>query len=400
MNAPFDRLHADLADLAEEVTVVDLQDRVLRTSRRLGMRRALVGGAAVLAVLAAGSGTALAVLPKRHESLPPAVITSLSASPPAASPTPDSSPSAGTPSAPPTSASPAKPSATMPALYFYRDDDPDGVIKNDLLYRPVGGSWRVVSRLPGPAGTTNATQVSLSPDRQSVAWMTEDGKVQVSAEDGTGVLALTQPSPSDRCGEGITWTGDSRRIVYAQRSSAVGPTATIKVLNADGSWAHTLATVPTGLNCSVSASGDGRTVAYLDGKNNKIDLFALDGSQTHTLTPRLPHQQVLAEIIALDQHADRLLVSTLAEGGCGCSPPHMYFLIDVDSGKVTRLSQDGTASISGKFTLDGRIVFVDDLNRANGNGVVPRLTLFGPDGKVLSHATAPKFSYGTLVSVG
>ncbi len=66
----------------------------------------------------------------------------------------------------------------------------------------------------------------------------------------------------------------------------------------------------------------------------------------------------------------------------------------------TRLSQDGTASISGKFTLDGRILFLDDLNRANGNGVVPRLTLFGPDGKVLSHATAPKFNLGYLVSVG
>ncbi len=69
MNGPFDRLHADLADLAEEVRVVDLRDRTLRTSRNLGIRRTLLGAAAV-AVLAIGTGAAFAVLPGRHAALP------------------------------------------------------------------------------------------------------------------------------------------------------------------------------------------------------------------------------------------------------------------------------------------------------------------------------------------
>lgn len=66
MNAPFDRLHADLADLADEVRVVDLRERAVRTSRQLAVRRTLVGAAAAVAVVAIGAGTAFAVLPGRH----------------------------------------------------------------------------------------------------------------------------------------------------------------------------------------------------------------------------------------------------------------------------------------------------------------------------------------------
>lgn len=408
MTAPFDRLHADLADLAEEVTVVNLQDRVLRTSRQLGMRRTLVGGAAVLAVLAAASGTALAVLPQQHDSVPPAVITSQSASPPApsasSSPTPDAPPSTGTPSAPPTSASPPNASATMPALYFYRLDRQDGALKNDLSYRPAGGAWRVVSALPQPPGTTPSTlpRISLSPDRRSMAWVTADGKLQVSAVDGTGLRTLGQSSPSFSCGwGGITWTGDSRRIVYVEHSAVQAATDTIKVVNASGSGARTLASIPAGTQCSVHASGDGRTVAYLDQKNNKVDLLPVDGGGQHAMTLRLPSGQVSRALIAVSPDGQRLLISTVSrQTACGCSPPQRYYLVGVGSGDFTRLDQDGTAPISGGFTDDGRVVLVDDLNRDNGNGVVPRLTLFGPDGSVLGHAAAPDFTYGYLVTIG
>lgn len=70
MNAPFDRLHADLADLAEQVTVVDLRDRTLRTSRNLGIRRTLLSAAAVIVVVAIGTGAAFAVLPGQRAALP------------------------------------------------------------------------------------------------------------------------------------------------------------------------------------------------------------------------------------------------------------------------------------------------------------------------------------------
>lgn len=99
MNEDFDRLRAGLADIAGEVTVVDLRDRALRTSRQIGVRRAVVGGLAVAAVLAIGAGTAFAVLPTRHDPGPGGTPTpSQSAS---ASPVPSGSPATSTaPSAP------------------------------------------------------------------------------------------------------------------------------------------------------------------------------------------------------------------------------------------------------------------------------------------------------------
>jgi hypothetical protein len=66
MNARYDRLHADLTDLAEQVTVVDLRDRALRTSRKLRTLRTILGAAAAFVLLTIGAGTAFAVLPGRH----------------------------------------------------------------------------------------------------------------------------------------------------------------------------------------------------------------------------------------------------------------------------------------------------------------------------------------------
>jgi hypothetical protein len=59
-----DRLRHDLAGLAEQVTPVDLRDRVLRTSRRLGIQRAIATSAAAVVVLAAAAGTAFALTPR------------------------------------------------------------------------------------------------------------------------------------------------------------------------------------------------------------------------------------------------------------------------------------------------------------------------------------------------
>lgn len=90
-----DRLRLDLADLAEEVNAVDLCDQVLRTSRRLAIRRVIVTSATVLTLFAA-TGTAFAVIPRGDGpvSVPadsPSVI--VPPSPPAdPSPTPSSTP--------------------------------------------------------------------------------------------------------------------------------------------------------------------------------------------------------------------------------------------------------------------------------------------------------------------
>jgi hypothetical protein len=71
-----DRLRLDLAELADEAIQIDLHDRVLTFSRRLGIQRAVAGSAAVLALVAAASGAAFAVLPDRAAPpMPPAAST-------------------------------------------------------------------------------------------------------------------------------------------------------------------------------------------------------------------------------------------------------------------------------------------------------------------------------------
>lgn len=91
-----ERLRADLAELADEVTVVDLRDRALRASRALRIRRAVGGATAALAVVAIGVAIAYAVVPDdRHG---PAPVSSASAPAPSASSS--SEPDASTPPAP------------------------------------------------------------------------------------------------------------------------------------------------------------------------------------------------------------------------------------------------------------------------------------------------------------
>ncbi|MFK3982608.1 hypothetical protein ACI2K4_19805 [Micromonospora sp. NPDC050397] len=77
-----DRLRNDLADLAEEAAPVDLRDRALRTSRRIGVQRTLASSAAALVMIGAATGTAFAFLPKDNpgpapgtETPTPAVVT-------------------------------------------------------------------------------------------------------------------------------------------------------------------------------------------------------------------------------------------------------------------------------------------------------------------------------------
>ncbi|WP_346537462.1 hypothetical protein [Micromonospora sp. DPT] len=81
------RLRLDLTDLAEEVTPVDLRDRALRTSRRIGIQRAVATSAAAVVLFGAATGTAFAILPNRNADPVPGTTPSATASPsPTASP--------------------------------------------------------------------------------------------------------------------------------------------------------------------------------------------------------------------------------------------------------------------------------------------------------------------------
>jgi hypothetical protein len=109
MNEQFDQLHQDLADLAGEVTSVDLRNRALATSRKIGIRRAVAGTAAAALVLLASAGVAYAVLPEQHNTMPAGPPSSVSTTPPTPPISPEPATSSSTPSAP------ASPSTTVTA---------------------------------------------------------------------------------------------------------------------------------------------------------------------------------------------------------------------------------------------------------------------------------------------
>jgi hypothetical protein len=83
-------IRENLADLAEEVSIVDLYDRALRTSRRLAWTRAAVACAAVIVLVVALGATGLALRARPRAQSPIGTPTSapLTATPPPSSPPP------------------------------------------------------------------------------------------------------------------------------------------------------------------------------------------------------------------------------------------------------------------------------------------------------------------------
>lgn len=164
MNAPFDRLHADLADLADEVRVVDLRDRTLRSSRNLGIRRTLLGAATAIAVLAIGAGTTFATVSYRQTGLPAGPGSSVQ--PTATSPSGDVTASASPPGAP--SASPsASPAASGTGTVQWAVDPgvyvPASWLAPDQL--PFNPTYSWVSLTPEPTiepGPTSGNETSCS----------------------------------------------------------------------------------------------------------------------------------------------------------------------------------------------------------------------------------------------
>ncbi|MCW3843560.1 hypothetical protein ONA70_25995 [Micromonospora yasonensis] len=148
-----DRLRFDLADLADEVTPVDLRDRALRTSRRLGIQRAVTTSAAALVMIAAATGTALAIRP--NEQSGPAPATSVTATPTPtperASPSPSTAEPADAPMAPVT-ADEAR-NASIRLGKWSTDFCPAGTYRfNDgnSVYKPLQDSPRTFSILGDP----------------------------------------------------------------------------------------------------------------------------------------------------------------------------------------------------------------------------------------------------------
>jgi TolB protein len=154
-----EQLRTHLSDLAEEVTVVDLRDRALRTSHRLAARRAAVTAiAAAAAALAVAAGVTVAV--SRRDALPP-----------------------------------AGPAATAPRL--------DGTA---LYYRPTGGGYRVFSVTAGRVSEHHTVlapandpcvpnSLTVSPDGRYLAWVVRSPN---AGPENVGILTVSRLDGSQR----------------------------------------------------------------------------------------------------------------------------------------------------------------------------------------------------------
>ena len=379
MNARFDRLHADLADLAEQVTVVDLRDRSLRTSRNLGRRRTLVAAAAAVAVLALGAGAAFVVLPGGHTALP-------------VGPGSSNQPSAAATS--PTSPQPHE-SDPVPGMYLYLPATPTVAANNDILYRPPGGDWRKVATVPAPPQPSR-TVVVVSPDHQHIATLS-DGTVRVSALDGSQATTVATDIGTGPC-QGPRWTADSRQLLIT--TTTAGRTGyTIQAVDLDGTGPHTVGTTSHAIGCG-PVSSDGSTVyAVYPGA-----LLAFDtGTAPRTVAADWPPGQEPRQVIAASPGSTRLLVATGSSAdACHCSPLERYAVVDTATGRVTRLDnandKQGSAAVSGAFTADGRVVLLAAHSRSDG-GITLFLTVFGPDGTIVGNPPLPTMEYGYFVGI-
>ncbi|GAA3748062.1 hypothetical protein [Micromonospora maritima] len=171
-----DRLRFDLADLAEEVTPVDLRDRALRTSRRLGIQRAVVTSAAALAVLAVATGTALAIRPNGPAPAPAG--PSVTSTAPSVEPTPTApvEPSR-TPSNEP-SVEAGQPQSALTGTRYYLEQ----TSTRSRIHAVRGTQDRVVHEIGHQDSRCEANTVSVSPDGRRVVWVQDSTDSGVSGD--------------------------------------------------------------------------------------------------------------------------------------------------------------------------------------------------------------------------
>ncbi|MET8040736.1 hypothetical protein ABZU25_07705 [Micromonospora sp. NPDC005215] len=265
------RLRLDLTELADEVTVVDLRERTLRTSRRLGIQRAVATSAAALVLIAAATGTALAIRPDRSPSPLPADTPSVTATP-----TPSPTPSTSASDAPGSSAGESgtnTPSVGIGKLFYGPAKVTDAKTNNLRSWRPGGDPVRLLA-LPELAAVGN---VSVSPDGRRVAWIEDggDGRSTIFTANADGSDKQTMRSGVERYCVTPVWSPDGHLLF--REAKATGEPGRFGVLDTHSATKSVRwwATEPSA--CHAVWSADGGTIAM--NTDAGVTLFDTDGNQ-------------------------------------------------------------------------------------------------------------------------
>ncbi|TYB36914.1 hypothetical protein FXF50_17965 [Micromonospora sp. AP08] len=361
-----DRLRLDLAGLAEEVTPVDLRDRALRTSRRLGIQRAVATSAAALVVLAAATGTALAIRPNGSAHTPaPAGPSVTSTWPPVeVTPTPEASDSAS-----PTS-SPVKPASALPGTRYYLENTSSKI----RIHAVRDDSDRVVHQLPIDLPySCEASTLTVSPDGKRLAWVQDstDGNASGILLAGTpGEPGATTLLEDVNClgPRALVWQGSDLLMVGKKSGQSVlFDVAANKRVNGD-----------PGQETDRCWSADGRWLAAVaDGKP-----YVTDGTQSRQYTYTPPQDEAAhwggwqARSVSLDGRY-------VSVGWVGTDPSRhddSFAVVDTTTSKVVHLPGKGQIS-SILFTIDEKVI----VKRKNGITVLD--TNFRPLGTVTESAS-------------
>ncbi|MEU1395348.1 hypothetical protein ABZ403_04660 [Micromonospora zamorensis] len=331
------RLRLDLTDLAEEVTAVDLRDRTLRTSRRLGVQRAVATSAAALVLIAAATGTAFALRPNGQAPPPLPAGPSVTSTWPPVEPTP----------APSDSASPTnsvKPASVLAGTRYYLETTATAA----RIHAVRGSTDQVVHQVAYATYGCEWNTITISPDGRRVAW------VQDSTDGGTsgellattiGNKGATRLLDDVNClgPRPLVWQGDNLLMVQKKsRQSVLFDLAANKQVNGD-----------PGQETDRCWSADGGWLAAM----TEDQPYVTDGTQSRKYSYTPPQKEAehwggwRAQSVSMDGHY-------VAVGWVGTDPSrrdNSFDVVDTTTSKVLNLP-GGDEIRSILFTIDNRVI--------------------------------------------
>ncbi|WP_030487633.1 PD40 domain-containing protein [Micromonospora chokoriensis] len=371
------RLRLDLTALADEVTSVDLRDRTLRTSRRLGIQRAVATSAAALVLIAAATSTAFAIRPNQSPTPLPADTPSVTASS-TQSPSPTPSASAD---APPSSGSGTNAPAVHFGKLFYGPASGVEAKNANLRSWSPGGSVVRLAALPEPTALIRA---GISPDGHRVAW------VQIDVDGGSN-LYTANVDGSDRqqvrkeveqtCVYPV-WSPDGRYLLFREWDATVGP-GRVGVLDTHSAkktvrwWANDRA------GCNARWSSDGKIIAMINADGG-VTLFDSSGNRKRDM-PGLGTRGTWGngDVVSLSPNGDRIALYRSDPSSEDATDPKVGVVRDTRTGEEIRLPLEGRKSRQVYFRTDGSMIV--RVQAGSGYAVL----LVDEDGKKIAETPEP-----------
>ncbi|WP_208810620.1 PD40 domain-containing protein [Micromonospora echinofusca] len=370
-----DRFRADLADLADEVTSVDLRDRAVRTSHRLRIRRVVAISAAALVLLGAATGTAI-VLRSGGTAAPqlPAGTPSVTAP---VQPAPV--PSTADPSVPAGGGPSNLPGAPFGQLFYGQGPEMTDAERGRVYSLRPGSTPARLLELPRMAALLNA---AVSPDGRRIVWVDEQAALWLADVDGTDRRKL-RDGVDGQCW-GPTWAPDSDRLAVALVTPTSPGDYRTGVLDVGSG---TFTEVGKLKGCHPLWSADGRVLAFPDGDTGRVVVADPDGTGQRFI-PDLGGDARYDSFDVAGLSPDGTRIALLRRGpdvpsGDVARELAVNAVLDTRTGAEIGLPLGGHRLLQAYFQSDGNLLA--RVRAGTGN----RLMLISPDGRKLAETAEP-----------